>query len=134
MVGTPIVHHRVDIPEGSAARQVGDEPMGRPGGVGALIQGVVNALWQVNRVPLRNLQDRAKSLDQVDAGHGDRHAADRYEARRETAPAKVLCDRRIPRRRGQALFHLFRRNLPERLHRRLAVNGLRAGGVQGCCA
>ena len=52
-----------------------------PGGVGAFVKLVMDTFGQVNGPTFGNLQDRTKSLDEVQAAHGHRHVA----ARQETA-------------------------------------------------
>ena len=52
VVGSPVVHHRIDIDEWSMTCDVGYEPGGGPSGIGAGIQRIVNRFRQIDqRIP-----------------------------------------------------------------------------------
>ena len=89
VVCAPGGHHRVDVLEGAGAGEAGDEPGGGPGLVGALVQLVVDRIGQGGCDAFGDLQDRAYALYQVEAAHGDGHAAFGEEVRGVAAAAEV---------------------------------------------
>src|SRR5699024_10683242 len=90
VVGAPVCHDAVHIPEGSLPGQVGHEPGGGPGAVGALVQDAVLGLGQRGGVALGNLQHGADTLGNADTQQRDRHLGLGLEVAGESAAAEVL--------------------------------------------
>ncbi len=67
VVGAPGVHHGIDIPEGTFTGQARGEPGRRPGGIGALVEGAVDFLGQLDHETFGDLQGRAEAFDHVEA-------------------------------------------------------------------
>ena len=76
MIGSPVVHDRVDILEavlrGVETRR---EPGSGPGGIGTAVEGIVDILRQVYGPTLGKLQHRAEASHEVQAYHGHGHSA-----------------------------------------------------------
>lgn len=75
MVCAPVVHNRINILERRFVTQAWHKPSSRPCRVGALVDYVMYLRVNVNRPSLGQLKHWAKPLDNVQASHGDRHAA-----------------------------------------------------------
>ena len=65
MVGTPMIHHRIYISEGTMTIEARDEPGGRPTRVCALVQDAVHFIGQVNDVAFGQLQGWPQTVYQV---------------------------------------------------------------------
>ena len=51
MICPPVVHHLIGRPKSTLPGQAWSEPGGRPGGVGSLIQGIVNRIGKIDGTP-----------------------------------------------------------------------------------
>lgn len=91
VVGSPAVHHRIDVLEavlrGVEARR---EPRSRPSRIGTFVEDVVYFGIEVNRPSLSELQDWAKTLDDVDAQHGHGHTTTTEEMRRIASASEIV--------------------------------------------
>ena len=105
--------------------------MRRPGRIGPGVQRVVDLGGQVDRPALCDLEHRADAVDEADPAHRHRHLGPGGEPRRVAAAAEVARHRWVPRRRRERGIDLGRFDLPERLHRRLAVALHDARRVEG---
>ena len=79
MVGAPIRHYAVYIPERTFSRQPGSKPSGRPGTVGTLINDIMRFFIQDNGLTLGDLQNRADPLNNIDPEQGNRHFCAGFE-------------------------------------------------------
>ena len=78
-----------------------------------------------------DLQYRAKTFDDIHAGHGERHAAFGQEAGGEAAAAEIFMNRRAPFGGREAGVGFLLADFPVRLHGWLAFRiALFAGAVQ----
>lgn len=96
MVRPLIIHHAVDVAEGSSTGEIWDEPGRRPSWVGALVENVMYFLWKINCPALGDLQHRPKSFHNVDARRRDWHAATREETGGKPSTPEILGDGFIP--------------------------------------
>ena len=120
VVGTPVIHHRIDILETALARQTRCKPRRRPRAVGTVVDHLKDVWIGIHSPALGNLQNGAYPLHEVQAAHRHRHLAAREEVRRVTTTAEVTTIGGEPRRSGQTLILLLLGDLPE---------GLRGGGL-----
>lgn len=111
------------------------EPCGRPGRVGAFVDGVVNLVGQISRPALGNLQDGSNALHNVEAQHRNRHLCLAAEVAGISTAAEVLIVRATPIGGVQARLDVRIGHLPERFHHMIAL-GIYAGTgtIQGRCA
>ena len=135
MVGTPVCHNAVHIGERSLSGQVRAEPCGRPGRVGAFVDGVVNLVGQISRPTLGNLQDGSNALHNVEAQHRNRHLCLAAEVAGISTAAEVLIVRATPIGGVQAHLDVRIGHLPERLHHVVTL-GIHTGTgtIQSRCA
>src|SRR5690625_3947520 len=121
VVGSPVVHHGVDIPEDPLSGEFRDKPGGGPVRVGATIQSLMHAIRQAHRVPLGDLKDRPEATDQIDAGHRHRHLTAGNKLGGEATTPEILQIGRPPLCRLQTGVNLIRFDLPEGFHDRFAI-------------
>ena len=81
MIGSPVGHYRIDIPEVPFPGEAWHKPGGWPGGIGTLGKCVMHLVWKVDGMPLCDLQGRAKPLDDIDPTHGNWHSTLGIEGR-----------------------------------------------------
>ena len=131
MVGPPMVHHRINVPERPRPGGARREPRRRPGRIGALVQNLMRPRRQLQRLPLRELQGRPQPFHQVQPANCHRHPPARPVARGPAAPRKILRDGGMPRRRCQTFLYFRRADFPKRFQRGPAAAGLFPGAVEG---
>ena len=131
VVGTPVVHNGVGVAESTMTGEAWNEPGRRPSWVGALFEDAVCFFRERNGFAFGNLQDRTKTLHEVEAVDGRGHAAACGEACAPAAAGEILGDRGMPARGFEAGVHLGITDVPEWLHGRHAVQGLLAATIEG---
>ncbi|MEN9991533.1 MAG: hypothetical protein RLZZ224_1235 [Verrucomicrobiota bacterium] len=130
VVGSPVVHDRVGIAEGTLAGEAWGKPRGGPGGVRALIEDVVHILGEVDAPALGDLQRGAEAGDEVESAHRHGHAAFGEIACRPAATGEILGDRWVPGGGIEAGLDFLLGDFPEGFHHRLTIAGLLACAIQ----
>ena len=130
VVCAPVVHDLVSAGEGTFAIEDRSKPSGWPSWVGALVEGVVDVIWEIHRVSFRDLEGGAESTNEVEADHGRWHAAACAEAGAEAAAGEVFSDRWVPSGGFEAFLHFRIRDVPEGFHGGLTVDFLLPGAVE----
>ena len=65
VVGAPVGHDAVHVGESTLAGQIGNKPGGGPGGIGALVEHIVNFSRQLSGVTFSDLDHRTDSFDRL---------------------------------------------------------------------
>ena len=126
MVGSPVVHHTVDILEGILLRiETRGEPGCRPGRIGTLVENGVDLRINVHNPALCDLENRAETVHDVDSGHCGREIPTGNEMDAESASTEVVPVGRHPLRVLKTAPLVLLCHLPERFHHRLSL-GVRA--------
>ena len=130
VVRAPVGHDAVHIRERALAGEPRRKPGGGPGGIGALVQGVVHIVGQGHGGALGDLQAQSHALNDVQAQHGYGHLRLGPEVAGESATTEVLVVGPAPVGGVQAGLHIRVSHLPEGLH----LSARRTRAVQGGCA
>ena len=132
VVGAPVIHDFVGGAEGARAGEARHKPSGGPGGIGALVEGVVHRIRKINGPALRDLEAGAKSGREVKSNHGGVHAAFGAVAGTHAAAGEILGNGGMPGGIFKAGFHFGVGDFPMRFHGGFPVRaGLIAGAIEG---
>jgi len=132
VVGAPVVHDGVGVAEDAFAGDAWAEPGGRPGWVGALVEGVVDVVWKLDGDPFSDLKGWAEAFDEVQTKDGGWHAALGLITRAHSAAREVFGDGWVPGGFAEAAFDFLVGDFPVWLHHRVPVGIAHlAGAIEG---